>query len=248
MPPRTHPRLPLALALAGVLGAVAFGACASEPPTVRQRAAALEGIDVSHHQADIDWCAVAADGIDFAFVKATESDGHLDTRFCDNWPEASSAGLVRGAYHFFRADVDARAQFDHFRTVVRLADGDLAPVVDVETVDGATEAELVGGLRTYLYLAEIHYGIRPVLYTNLKFYYRHLAGHFDDYPLWIARYSGKAPAVGTSAEVAFWQYGRRGRVAGVEGDVDLNVFTGDSVAFEALRVRSPAEMTLVGEW
>lgn len=232
----------IALAAAGL--GLLVGACSPDGPTERQCAAAIEGIDVSHHQTDVDWCAVAADGFDFAFVKATEADAHVDTRFCDNWPEAREAGLHRGAYHFFRADVDARAQFEHFATRVHLEPGDLAPVVDVETVDGASEAELVEGLRTWLYLAEIHYGIRPVVYTNLKFYYRHLAGHFDDYPLWIARYGERAPSVGTSAEIAFWQYGDRGRVAGVDGDVDLNVFTGDSAAFERLRLRAPELTTM----
>ena len=238
-----YPAAPAALVAAAAM-VWAFGACAPEPPTVRQRAAALEGIDVSHHQVDIDWPAVAADGIDFAFVKATEAASHHDTRFCDNWPEAQAAGLARGAYHFFRADIEAGAQFEHFRSVVDLHPGDLAPVVDVETTDGATEAELVEGLRAWLYLAEIHYGIKPVVYTNLKFYYRHLAGHFDDYPLWIARYGAKAPAVGTAAEVAFWQYGSRGRVAGVDGDVDLNVFTGEPAAFERLRISAPSLTTM----
>ena len=226
---------------------VSWVGCATEGPTVRQRAAAIEGIDVSHHQQDVDWCAVAADGFDFAYVKATEGQTHVDTRFCDNWTEAEHAGLARGAYHFFRADVDARRQFDHFRTRVQLQVGDLSPVVDVETTDGATEAELIEGLRTYLYLAEIHYGIKPVVYTNLKFYYRHLAGHFDDYPLWIARYGTTAPSVSTAATVSFWQYGSRGRVAGVDGDVDLNVFTGDPTDFARLRLRGSEAVVFLGE-
>lgn len=240
--PHRRPYLYYLVAAAGC--ALALGACASEEPTARRGGAAIEGVDVSHHQADIDWCAVAADDIDFAFVKATEADAHVDTRFCDNWSETLGAGLHRGAYHFYRADVDARAQFEHFETLVALESGDLPPVLDVETVDGATEAELIEGLRTWLYLAEIRYGVKPVVYTNLKFYYRHLAGHFDDYPLWIARYSEAAPSVSTAATVHFWQYGRRGRVAGVTGAVDLNVFMGAPEDYERLRLRAPSLTTM----
>ena len=231
---------PLRFPLATCCLALAWAGCGREPETARRAGAAIEGVDVSHHQVDVDWCAVAAEGIDFAFVKATEGATHVDTRFCDNWDETDDAGLARGAYHFFRADVDARRQFDLFRTRVQLAPGDLTPVVDVETTDGASEAELVEGLRTWLYLAEIHYGIRPVVYTNQKFYYRHLAGHFDDYPLWIARYGTTAPSVSTAATVSIWQYGSRGRVAGIDGDVDLNVFTGGVDDFARLRLRERA--------
>ena len=58
------------------------------------------GIDVSAHQRAIDWQAVAADGIEFAYVKATEGGDFTDRRFADNWAAADAAGLDRGAYHF----------------------------------------------------------------------------------------------------------------------------------------------------
>ena len=212
--------------------------------TQRQTDALIEGIDVSHHQDEIAWPLVADAGIDFAYVKATEGQSHLDTKFCENWASAKTAGLSRGAYHFYRANVDAREQFEHFRTMVTLHPGDLAPVLDVETLDGANKAELIEGLRTWLYLAEIEYGIKPVVYTNLKFYYHHLAGHFDDYPFWIARYGNSAPSVSTAATIAFWQYGDRGRVAGVDGHVDLNVFVGDEHGFSRLLIPEPTYTTL----
>ncbi len=236
-------RLPALPILSVLLAAAAVVGC-GHAETERQREGYIEGIDVSHHQPSIDWPTVAADGIDFVYMKATEGQSHLDTKFCHNWASAKTAGLSRGAYHFFRADVSPREQFEHFRTMVRLAPGDLSPVLDVETLDGADKAELIEGLRTWLYLAEIEYGIKPVIYTNLKFYYHHLAGHFDDYPFWIARYGTNAPSVSSAATIAFWQYGERGRVEGVEGLVDLNVFLGDSDAFNRLQIPEPTYTTL----
>ena len=234
-------RFPLA-SVAAVLLAAGLASCGAGH-TERQTGYARVGIDVSHHQEAIDWSAVAADGVDFAFVKATEGVDHADTRFCGNWADAKTAGLVRGAYHFFRADRDGRAQADHFHRAVELRPGDLPAVVDVETLDGATPEQLIANLRTWLFLTEIRTGAKPLIYTNLKFYYRHLAGHFDGYPLWIARYSSHAPALSPATAPAFWQYGNRGRVAGIAGDVDLDVFLGDAAAFEALRLREPSAVS-----
>ncbi len=59
------------------------------------------GIDVSGHQGLIDWRAVAADDIDFAYIKASEGGDFVDDMFARNWREAAAAGVDRGAYHFF---------------------------------------------------------------------------------------------------------------------------------------------------
>jgi lysozyme len=99
------------------------------------------------------------------------------------------------------------------------------------------------GMRTWLYLAEITYGVKPIIYTNLKFYYQHLAGQFDDYPYWLARYGSKEPTVGPAHKLTFWQYGDRGAVAGINGPVDLNVFIGDRPAFDTLLIRAPEAFT-----
>ena len=219
-------------------------ACA-HPNTERRTDFTVEGIDVSHHQAVIDWEAVAGEDFDFTFLKATEGVEHTDTRFCENWASAKTAGLITGAYHFFRPEISARQQADNFHRLVTLNTGDLPPVLDVETLGAASPAELISGVRTWLYLAEIRYGVKPILYTNLKFYYRYLAGQFEDYPLWIARYGDHEPTLAPDTDLAFWQYGNRGRVAGIEGDVDLNVYFGSEASFNALRLREPAVLTMV---
>jgi lysozyme len=216
--------------------------------TVRNDEYSIQGIDVSHHQEDIDWATVASQDIQFAFLKASEGLGHVDRNFTDNWASAKTSGLVRGAYHFYRANKPAEEQFNNFTDRVELQPGDLPPVLDIETLDGVSREELTAGVRAWLDLAEIKYGVKPVIYTSLKFYYRYLAGQFDDYPFWIARYGTKKPAVGPGLKLAFWQYGNRGRVPGISGKVDLNIFIGDEAAFNAMLIKAEEVLTVNQVW
>ena len=92
---------------------------------------ALNGIDVSYAQGEIDWHAVRAAGVAFAFVKATEGTSIQDARFARNWVEAKSAGIRRGAYHFFHFGDDPVAQASDFLASAKPQEGDLLPAVDV---------------------------------------------------------------------------------------------------------------------
>src|ERR1700759_1840135 len=69
-----------------------------------------QGIDVSHHQGHIAWAKLPRQGVDFAYIKATEGSDHVDRRFKANWHAAHRAGIHRGAYHFFRLGGSGRAQ------------------------------------------------------------------------------------------------------------------------------------------
>ena len=221
----------------------AFASACSDGPTQRRDDFAIEGIDVSRYQQAIDWHKVEAAGIDFAYMKATEGIDHQDSHFCDNWAFAKTTNLALGAYHFFRPGIDPKLQADNFTNIAQLEPGDLPAVLDVETIDGATRTELITGMRTWLYLTQIRTGVKPIIYTNLGFYYRHLAGHFDDYTFWIARYGSKEPSISTGANLSFWQYGAKGQIDGIEGPVDLNVFFGDKTAFEKLLIPRPRTLT-----
>lgn len=209
-----------------------FGLSACRYETTRLRDFAVHGIDISHYQSVVNWDTVAQQSLHFAFVKATEGVSFLDSLFCHNWSEIKRVGLKRGAYHFFRPTLPAETQFYNFAHSVEMAWGDLPPVLDVEVMDDATKVELITGMRTWLYLAEIRYRIKPIIYTNQKFYNRYLAGHFDEYPIWIARYNDSRPDLAYDRDWHFWQYGNRGRLPGIEGYVDFNVFFGDLFQLE----------------
>ncbi len=203
-------------------------------PTERMEGYEVHGIDISHHQQSINWSVVAMQNIDFAFIKATEGVNFRDSLFCVNWPAIKLNQIKRGAYHFFRPASNVEQQFLNFATHVDLEPGDLVPVLDVELTDGVAAETLRKGVKTWLQLAEIHYRVKPILYTNQKFYNRYLAGHFDNYTLWIARYNPWfSPWLKGKSDWVFWQYGNRGRLPGIQGDVDFNVFAGSLQALEA---------------
>lgn len=193
------------------------------------------GVDVSHHQKAIDWQRVAEQqSINFAFVKATEGGDFIDTLFCKNWEDLRKHGIRRGAYHFFRAYGCGYEQALHFLKTVEFAPGDLAPVLDVETSDNMSPEILQQEAAVWLNTVEQHLGIRPILYSNQHFYDRYLAGAFDDYPLWVARYSEEKPWLQSGKRWDIWQYANDGCIDGISRRVDMNIFYGTQAMLDRL--------------
>lgn len=192
----------------------------------------VHGIDVSRHQRDINWEAVRKmrhDDIElsFAFIKASEGRTVVDQYFKSNWKKAKNAGMLRGAYHFFRPHLTADEQASlFFKMVPKLEVGDLPPVLDIELRGSCPPARLKRNLKRWLVLAEKKYGVTPIIYTNYGFYKNYLTGQeFKKYPLWIAHYKTSDLNVKLS-NWHFWQHSDRGRVDGIRGTVDFNVFKG----------------------
>ena len=106
--------------------------------------ATVPGIDVSHWDAGIDWPKVRATGQRFVFAKATEGIVYKDDTFKDNWFGAKSAGLLRGAYHFFRCNVDAKKQADYFIDFVKAVkdDGELLPSLTLKPMTASPKRRL----------------------------------------------------------------------------------------------------------
>ena len=202
--------------------------------TVRMDNFEVHGIDVSHYQGRIDWGEVVEQDIDFVFVKATEGGDYQDSIFCDNWDLMQIHGIKRGAYHFFRPQSPVELQIANFVDNVQLAPGDLPPVLDVETYDGASKVQIITAMRQWLYAVEIHYNVKPIIYTNLKFFNKNLAGQFKEYPLWIARYNNREPRLADNREWDFWQYGNKGTIEGIDGFVDFNVYRGDFMDLDSI--------------
>lgn len=191
----------------------------------------LHGVDVSRHQRIVDWPSLKGAGISFAFIKATEGVTLRDSFFHKNWNGAQETKITRGAYHFFLAEKDAGVQAANFIVNVQLSPGDLPPVLDVEVTRGKTGEEIRAGMRTWLAIVEKAYGVRPIIYSSPVFYRRYLAGHFEDYPFWIASYGTKKKQAPPRINWHFWQHTDAGRLDGIAKEVDLNVFHGDSSEF-----------------
>ncbi|MDE5811819.1 MAG: hypothetical protein K2H61_05895, partial [Muribaculaceae bacterium] len=148
----------------------------------------VKGIDVSAHQGEVDFERVAADGVDFVILKATEGTDFKDSRFIDNYREARRAGLKVGAYHFFRFDTDGRMQAINLLHSVRNRRLDFPVIIDVEewgNPDAIDTAEIIGRLRSLLRHLQIN-GIEAMIYTNKDGYERFIRDNFAEFPLWIA--------------------------------------------------------------
>ncbi len=200
----------------------------------------IHGIDVSRYQSNIQWKLVKDMKVDdiqlhFAFIKATEGVGNQDKFFNRNWSRAKDAGVVRGAYHFFLPSKSGKQQAENFIRTVEILPGDLPPVLDVEVTNRQSSKIIRERVKEWLETVENYYGITPILYTNIDFYNRHLGDDFDEYPLWIAHYKQKErPRIHRNWH--FWQHSEEGLVNGIAGQVDFNVFNGDSADFKKILV------------
>lgn len=186
-----------------------------------------DGIDVSHHQGDIEWKAVARDRqIQFVYIKATQGATIRDGRYKKNIKEARRNGLKCGSYHFLSAQSPIRKQFAFFKSVVKKRQQDLIPMVDVERegVRGWTDRQLRDSLQLFCRLMKQHYGKAPLIYSHFGFYNQHLAPHFNHYFLFLGKYSWPPPTIKGIGRHNIWQYSERGRIKGIKGYVDLDRF------------------------
>lgn len=200
--------------------------------TVCPKGETVEGVDVSAYQPNTDWAAVKASGRQFAIVKATEGTGYVNSYFQQDWDGLGAQGMVRGAYHFFNANVDGVAQADHMLSVMpALGPGDLPPTLDLETTDGIDAGTIAQRASDFLDRVAQKTGRKPILYTSPSFFDGTLGspgGFADKAWLWIANWEVNCPNVpGQWTDWPFWQYSSSGGVPGVQGaDVDQDRFNG----------------------
>lgn len=202
---------------------------ASQPQVVCPDGEIVQGIDVSVWQQNVDWDAVAADGIKFAFARASYGTSK-DTYFDQNWAGMKSAGLVRGAYQYWLPSKDPALQAQAMLDIMGpIEAGVLPPVVDVEQTDGLGPAEIASRLATWLQHVEAAIGRKPIIYSGKYFWQDNVQSDaFVDYPLWIPNYSLDCPDMpsGYWSDWHFFQYTSTGSVNGVSGNVDRNQWNG----------------------
>ena len=210
----------------------------------------IHGIDISHHQGKIDWQKLKDKGlidgypIRFVMIKATEGASRIDANFRSNFHNAREYGFTRGAYHFYSVHSPAKAQAEFFIHNVKLENGDLPPVLDVEhKPSNQTDEEFNESIQLWLNMVEFHYGVKPIIYTYYKFKTRYLDDDvFDQYPYWIAHYY--VEKVEYQGEWKFWQHTDAGRLPGIKGDVDFNIYNG---SFYDLRKMTIGALEQIGE-
>jgi lysozyme len=194
----------------------------------------VRGIDVSRYQGTIDWPAAARSGVRFAYIKATEGGDRADDRFDVNWRQARAAGIPTGAYHFYYFCRPVEEQIAWFKTHVPPARDALPPVLDMEWNHNSPTCKLrpppdkvKADMATFLAEMESFYGKRPIVYTTVDFHRDVLAdGSLNAHGFWLRSVASHPAQKYGDRPWTFWQYTATGRVPGVSGKVDRNVFAG----------------------
>jgi lysozyme len=205
------------------------------------------GIDISNHNPPIDWLTAAkTKRVTFAFAKASEGETFKDQDFATNWSGMKSAGIIRGAYHFFRPAKSVDEQVSNFLDMVgKLSPGDLPPVLDLEPFPDDVRVqwesipikERISKSKEWLEKVESRLGKKPIIYTSASFWKELMEDTEElvEYPLWVAHYKpdykNSQPNVPAnnwgSKGYAIWQFTEDGSVMGVKGFVDRNIFNGN---------------------
>lgn len=189
----------------------------------------LHGIDVSHYQGRINWDEVAKDpNVSYVYLKATEGVNTSDDTYRYNFRECKRVGLKVGSYLFFRPRLSAKAQFQHFMSMVDTKSQDLLPVIDAEVIKGVSVRAFQTRLLELCQLFEKEYGKKPIIYTGRNFYNKYIHGNsrLQTYKYFIASYTFEEPQLNGGKEYVMWQYTATGSVKGIRGDVDQSKLMG----------------------
>lgn len=208
---------------------------APKPPTIHENLYLccedtcnhVHGIDLSHYQGDVFWETVGEKSkMSYVYLKATEGGDRIDDRYERNIEMAHRHGLKVGSYHFFRPATNLKDQLLNFTRQCLPGEQDLIPMLDVETTGGLPVAAFCDSLHVFLKLLENTYRQKPLVYTFRNFYNKYLQGKLDDYQLMIAMYTDEEPILADERDYIIWQYSCRGRIMGVETEVDKSRFMG----------------------
>jgi lysozyme len=174
--------------------------------------------------------------ISFIYIKSTEGTSVRNKFYVNDYAQARKHGIRAGAYHFFSVKSSGAAQAKHFIQNTLFREGDLPPVLDIEPTKA--QIQYMGGpevmfrhIRVWLKAVEQRTKVKPILYVNQMFVNNYLSTQPDlkrDYRIWIARYSEYKPDL----RLTYWQLCPDGRVTGIQGYVDINVFNGYQRQFE----------------
>jgi len=185
-------------------------------------------IDVSHYQNKIDWKKVKKTGITCAILKCTEGIKYKDPTFELNRKEARKNGILVGAYHFCRGfNVDMEANW-FIKSLGEIQEGEFIALDFEVEMDYPTN-----WCGLWLDTVTAKTKLRPFMYMNsstvVRYDWEVISKEFG---LWVARYGTNdgtqqvKPATGKWNTWAIWQYTSRGKVDGIIGNVDVNVFNG----------------------
>lgn len=206
----------------------------SEPQKPKVRSKEIWGIDLSHHQGQVNWEKFAKHhNPHFIYLKATEGITHIDREFYRNIDACRKRNFAVGAYHFFSFKSNGKEQAKWFLKISQPQKNDLYPVVDVEMARRMPAKEWIEeNLKDYCNAIEAELGVEPIIYCSPNFFQRYLADEFSGYHLWIADYQWKP-----RKNWLIWQHTDGATFKGISGKVDRNIFNHGEKSIEHFRLR-----------
>lgn len=194
----------------------------------------IKGIDVSSWQGKIDWNKVANYGMDFAILRITEAGNVIDGQFENNFAGCNKYKIPVGVYKYSYAMTIAEIQSEA-RKVVSVLNGrkiQFPVFLDLEQNNQRTlGSESIHKMADAFQEIIVAAGYKFAIYCNLDWYMNVICSHLKKYEFWIARYPGNdngwlrerlRPDIGVG-----WQYSSKGKVSGISGNVDMDVFYKD---------------------
>src|SRR5256885_8239405 len=154
----------------------------------------VRGMDVSYYESSVDWQKAHAAGIDFAFIRVSDGTGYIDPKFPEYWAGAKAAGVIRGAYQFYRPAEDPIAQADLLlEKMGPLEPGDLPPVIDVEVSGGLSTDAVAASVKAWVDHVAAAIGRPPIVYAGLYSWHDLTnSANMTTEPLWVAQYTNAA--------------------------------------------------------
>lgn len=183
----------------------------------------MKGIDVSNHNGNINFNKVKVEGVECVYIKATEGTTYRDNYLDTNYSNAHYAGLKTGFYHFLVGTSSPETQATNFYNAIKDKASDLIPMLDIET---AFNGLMDYALRFIAKFKEIS-GMNIGVYTYTGFM-DNLDNRLAEYPLWEANYNNNPwslPSNNIWSNRVGHQYTEKGKVNGINTNVDMNEFT-----------------------
>jgi len=186
------------------------------------------GIDISEFQGEIDFEEVRRSGIEAVYIRVGAGE-YTDEYFAENYERAKAAGLKIGFYHYVtaRSVEEGRRQARFFASLAAGREPDMRLAMDFEYFGSLSVSQINAISEAYLDELTALTRREAVIYSDLSnarnIFSRALA---EKYPLWAAQYDADEPSAnGKWREWVGFQYTDEGKVGGIYGNVDRNIFT-----------------------
>lgn len=197
--------------------------------TLLPSAQAVEGMDVSVFQGEVDFAAARSGGLEAVYIRSSYGSGGIDARFLQNCAGARAAGLPFGLYHYLVAQdpTGAQREAEHFAALIGAQSYSCRPVLDFENVRGLDPEQATAVALAFLERLEELTGQRPMIYADAYTASAKLEDRVSVYPLWLAQWDVAEPSLSGTPwqEWTGWQYTDVGHMEGVAGYVDRDQFT-----------------------